>query len=125
MSWEVAASLPVAALTPYHALKEAELKAYENLVVFGASGNTGNFALQFGKKFGANVIAISRKSWLRDFGADYTFSYEEAIEKIGAVTSGKMADVVLNSLGSETWIVALGATGFNGRLVFFGTLTGS
>ena len=50
VGWEVAASLPVAALTPYHALKEAELKAYENLVVFGASGNTGNFAIQFGKK---------------------------------------------------------------------------
>lgn len=125
VSWDVAASLPVAALTPYHALKEAELKAYENLVVFGASGNTGNFAVQFGNKFGANVIAVSRKSWLRDFGADYIFGYEDAIEKIREVTSGRMADVVLNSLGSETWNTALDATGFNGKLVFFGTLTGS
>jgi len=45
-SWEIAASLPVAALTPYHALKKAELAPNENLVVFGASGNTGIFAIR-------------------------------------------------------------------------------
>jgi len=123
-SWEIAASLPVAALTPYHALKKAELAPNENLVVFGASGNTGIFAIQFGKKFGANVIAISRKSWVKDFGADYIISFEDAIEKIKEITSGRMADVVLNSLGSETWSPSLEALGFNGRLVFFGTLTG-
>jgi NADPH:quinone reductase-like Zn-dependent oxidoreductase len=36
-----------------------------------------------------------------------------------------MANVVLNSLGSETWSTALDVTGVLGRLVFFGTLTGS
>jgi threonine dehydrogenase-like Zn-dependent dehydrogenase len=41
MDWELAASLPVTSLTPYHALKETCLKLNEYLLVFGASGNTG------------------------------------------------------------------------------------
>jgi NADPH:quinone reductase-like Zn-dependent oxidoreductase len=124
LSWEMAASLPVAALTPYHALKTVELTINECLVVFGASGNTGMFAVQLGKKFGANIIAISRKSWLKDFGADYLISLEGAIEQIKELTSGRMADVVLNSIGSETWSTSVEALGSNGRLLFFGTLTG-
>jgi NADPH:quinone reductase-like Zn-dependent oxidoreductase len=124
LSWEMAASLPVAALTPYHALKTTELRINEDLVVFGASSNTGMFAVQLGKRFGANVIAVSRKSWLKDFGADHLVSLEDAIEKIKEVTSGRMADVVLNSIGSETWSTSFEALGSNGRLVFFGTLTG-
>jgi NADPH:quinone reductase-like Zn-dependent oxidoreductase len=120
----MAASLPVSALTPYHALRKAELTINETLVVFGASGNTGMFAVQLGKRFSANVIAVSRKTWLKDFGADYSVGHEDAIEQIREITSGKMADVVLNSLGSETWSPSVEAIGLNGRLVFFGTLTG-
>ncbi|MDQ1279385.1 MAG: hypothetical protein QG670_647 [Thermoproteota archaeon] len=125
VSWEVAASLPVSALTPYHALMEAGLKAYETLAVFGASGNTGSFAIQFGRKFGAKVIAVSRKNWIRDFGADDVLAYQDVIGRIKEITLGKMADVVLNSLGSEMWLTALDVTGLKGRLVFFGVLTGS
>ena len=56
--WELAASLPVTSIAPYHALKEAALKVNESLLVFGASGNTGMMAVQFGKKMGAKVIAV-------------------------------------------------------------------
>src|SRR5919106_3329658 len=41
LDWDIAASLPVTSLTPYHALKEASLRINEYLLVFGASGNTG------------------------------------------------------------------------------------
>src|ERR671937_2613702 len=45
LDWDIAASLPVTSLTPYHALKEqASLKLNEYLVIFGASGNTGMIA---------------------------------------------------------------------------------
>jgi len=60
IDWDLAASLPVTSLTPYHALKEASLKTNEFLVVFGASGNTGMIAVQLGKKMGAKVVAVSR-----------------------------------------------------------------
>ena len=71
MEWEVAASLPVTSLTPYHALNEASIKLNEYLLVFGASGNTGMIAVQLGKKMGAKVIAVSRDIRIKnDFGAD-------------------------------------------------------
>ena len=126
MQWELAASLPVTTLTPYHALKEAALKVNESLVIFGASGNTGMMAIQFGKKMGAKVIAVSKDDWVKDFGADYIIGeYDRVVEKINELTQGKMADVVLNSLGVQTWENSFASVGLNGRLVTFGGLTGA
>ncbi len=126
MQWELAASLPVTTLTPYHALKEAALKVNESLVIFGASGNTGMMAIQFGKKMGAKVIAVSKDDWVKDFGADYIIDeYDRVAEKVNELTQGKMADVVLNSLGIQTWENSFASVGLNGRLVTFGGLTGA
>ena len=126
MQWELAASLPVTTLTPYHALKQAALKINEFLVIFGASGNTGMMATQFGKKMGAKVIAVSKDNWIKDFGADYIITeYDRVAEKVNELTHGKMADVVLNSLGVQTWENSFASVGLNGRWVTFGGLTGA
>src|SRR5919107_648732 len=127
MDWDLAASLPVTGLTPFHALNEAHLKVNEFLLVFGASGNTGMIAVQLGKKMGGKVIAISREEeWIRDFGADYVISdYGRIVEQVREITSGKMADVVVNSLGAKTWDSSFESIGINGRLVSFGGLTGA
>jgi NADPH:quinone reductase-like Zn-dependent oxidoreductase len=124
--WELAASIPVTTLTPFHALKQAALKINEFLVIFGASGNTGMMATQFGKKMGAKVIAVSKQNWMNDFGADYIITdYERVAEKVKELTQGKMADVVLNSLGVQTWENSFASVGLNGRWVTFGGLTGA
>jgi len=83
LDWNIAASLPVTSLTPYHALKEASLKINEYLLVFGASGNTGMIAVQIGKKMGAKIIAVSRDNWIKsEFGADSIISdYDKVAEK--------------------------------------------
>ena len=127
MDWEVAASLPVTSLTPYHALNEASIKLNEYLLVFGASGNTGMIAVQLGKKMGARVIAVSRDIWIKsDFGADFVISdYDKIAENVKEITHGKMADVVLNSLGIGTWDSSFASIGINGRWVTFGGLTGA
>jgi NADPH:quinone reductase-like Zn-dependent oxidoreductase len=127
IDWDLAASLPVTGLTPFHALNEAHLKINEFLLVFGASGNTGMIATQLGKKMGAKVIAVSKEQeWVRDFGADYVISdYDRIVEQVREITSGKMADVVINSLGVETWNNSFESVGINGRLVSFGGLTGA
>ncbi|WP_338598271.1 alcohol dehydrogenase catalytic domain-containing protein [Sulfolobus tengchongensis] len=124
-SWEMGSSLTVAALTAYHALKEADLRPSQTLVIFGASGNTGMFLVQLGKKFGAKVIAVSRKSWLRDFGADLIVDYNEVEEKVKEFTNGKMADIVVNSLGEQFWDKSFSVVGVKGKLVTFGTLLGA
>jgi NADPH:quinone reductase-like Zn-dependent oxidoreductase len=127
LDWDVAASLPVTSLTPYHALKEASLKLNEYLLVFGASGNTGMIAVQLGNKMGAKVIAVSKDDWIKsEFGADYIISnYEKVAENVKEITQGKMADVVMNSLGVGTWDSSFASVGVNGRWVAFGGLTGA
>jgi NADPH:quinone reductase-like Zn-dependent oxidoreductase len=126
MDWDLAASLPVTVLTPFHALNEACMKINEFLLVFGATGNTGMIATQLGKRMGARVIAVSKEEWVRDFGADYIIrDYDRIVEQVREITSGKMADVVLNSLGVKTWDSSFESTGINGRLVSFGGLTGA
>ena len=126
MDWDLAASLPVTVLTPFHALNEARIKINEFLLVFGATGNTGMIATQLGKRMGARVIAVSKEEWVRDFGADYIIrDYDRIVEQVREITSGKMADVVLNSLGVKTWDSSFESTGINGRLVSFGGLTGA
>jgi len=127
IGWELAASLPVTTITPYHALKEAALKVNESLLIFGASGNTGTMAIQFGKKMGAKVIAVSKDEWVKtDFGADYVIDdYDKVTEEVNEFTQGKMSDVVLNSLGIGTWDNSIASVGVNGRLVTFGGLTGA
>ena len=127
VQWDVAASLATTTKTPYHALREASLKSNEFLVIFGASGNTGMMATQFGKKMGAKVIAVSKDNWIKtDFGADYIIGdYDKVVEQVKDITQGKMADVVLNSLGANTWENSFSCVGLNGRWVTFGGLTGA
>ncbi len=60
-------------------------------LIFGASGNTGMFATQLGKKMGAKVIAVSKEGeGVRDFRADYVIAeYDRVIEEVGEITSSK------------------------------------
>ena len=82
--------------------------------------------VQFANKMGAKVIAVSKDNWVKDFGADYIINeYDKVIEEVKKITNGKMADVVLNSLGIGTWESSFESVGANGRLVTFGGLTGA
>ncbi|MGC8601552.1 MAG: alcohol dehydrogenase catalytic domain-containing protein [Thermoprotei archaeon] len=123
ISWELAASLPTAAISAYHALREAGLGAGECLAVLGATGNTGRFAVQLGKILGAEVIAVSRGGVEVD-GADHSLTYENLKQEVKRITGGRMADVVLNSVGKAVWDQGLSILAPFGRLVTFGVLTG-
>ncbi len=84
-------------------------------------------AVQLGKKIGAKVIAVSRDNWIKaDFGADYVINdYDNVVEQVKEITQGKIAEVVMNSLGVGTWESSVESVGINGRLVTFGGLTGA
>ena len=83
-------------------------------------------AVQLGKRMGAKVIAVSKNNWIKDdFGADFVITdYANVVEQVKEITHGRMADVVLNSLGTETWDNSFACVGTNGRWVTFGGLTG-
>jgi len=127
IDWDTAVSLPVSGLTAFHALKEAQLKFNDYLLVFGASGNTGMFVVQLGKRMGSKIIAISRKKWVKEeYRADYLITdYNHIIDNVKEITNKKMADVVISSLGKDTWRNSFSSIGINGRWISFGTMTGS
>ncbi len=115
---EDAVSLPVGGLTSYHALKIAGAKRGESLLVYGASGNTGVFAVLLGKRLGLDVIAVSSKDWVKEFGASRVY-------RMGDLPENLKADIVINSLGNQTWADSLNRLERGGRLVTFGVFTGA
>jgi len=117
MDDDLAASLTVGALTAYHALIRAQAKPSEKILIFGGSGNTGLFAIQIAKAMGLEVHAVSRKEWVRDYGADHVYEKSE-------IPHDLYADIVINSLGSAFWEDSLNHLDTGGRLVTFGVQTG-
>lgn len=83
-------------------------------------------AIQFANRMGAKVIAVSKDDWVKDLGAHYVIKeYDKVVETVKEITNGKMADVVINSVGIKTWKSSFESVGANGRLVTFGGLTGA
>jgi len=113
------ASLPVGALTAYHALRFVEQG--EDVAVFGSTGNTGTFSVQIAKIKGCRVFAITRKKaeWLYDFGADEVLTPSEAEKKL----KGKCSTVI-DPLGKETFGLSLSLLSPGGKFITFGILTG-
>ncbi len=119
VSPSLCASLPVGALTAYHALSFVE--PYEDVAVFGSTGHTGFFSVQLAKLKGCRVFAITRKkaNWLYDFGADEVLTPSEAEQKL----KGKCS-AVIDPLGTQTFGLALSLLAPGGKFITFGVLTG-
>jgi len=97
-----AAALPVAGLTPWQALFDtANLAAGQKVLIHGAAGGVGSFAVQFAKWKGARVIGTAsgdHVEQVRQLGADEVIDYRKTkFEEIA-----REVDVVLDTIGGET-----------------------
>src|ERR1700758_4310461 len=76
-----AAAIPVVALTAWQALFEkAQLAAGQKVLIHGAAGGVGSFAVQFAKWKGAHVIGTAsakNQAFLRELGTDEPIDYEK------------------------------------------------
>ena len=97
-----AAAVPLAALTAWQALFEhARLSREQTVLIHGAAGGVGVFAVQLARHAGAHVIATAsarNRDLLRELGADEIIDY--ATTRFEAVVQG--ADLVLDMVGGDT-----------------------
>jgi NADPH:quinone reductase-like Zn-dependent oxidoreductase len=130
LSMDEAAAIPLASLTAWRAaITRGQIKPGEWVVILGIGGGVASIALLIARVAGASVIATSsseaKLERARELGADHTINYtSEDWEKIVRERTGGGADVVIDSVGKETWGKALRALRPGGRLVTFGATTG-
>lgn len=102
LSYTEAASVPVVAVTARQALfDQAELKAGRTVLIHGAAGNVGAYAVQLARRARLRTIATAAKddaAFVRDLGADLVIDYrtERFEDKVGD------ADAVIDLVGGDT-----------------------
>lgn len=80
LDFQEAAALPIGGMTASYLLEKAQIKAEEKILIYGASGSVGSFALQLAKHKGAVVSTFSSASnfsWLKALGADALYDYTD------------------------------------------------
>ncbi len=79
LSFEQAAVVPVSALTAIQGLRDAgHIKAGQHVLIIGASGGVGTYAVQLAKAFGAEVTGVcgtAKVDLVRSIGADHVVDY--------------------------------------------------
>lgn len=78
MSFEEAATIPIGGLTALGFLKQAGVKKGQHVLIYGASGSVGTFAVQIAKSYGAEVTAVcstANVNLVQLLGADKVIDY--------------------------------------------------
>jgi NADPH2:quinone reductase len=116
VSFEAASTLPVAGLTALRALEVGPPLLGRRVLVTGAAGGVGRFAIQLAHRAGAHVTGVVRNAergaGLRELGADELIT---ALEP-----DGDPFDLILESVGGASLGAALTRIGPNGTVVAFG-----
>jgi NADPH:quinone reductase-like Zn-dependent oxidoreductase len=99
ISFEEAAAVPIAAITALQALRDfGKLKAGEKMLVNGASGGVGTYAVQIAKAMGAEVTGVCsgrNVEMVRALGADHVIDYTKEDFTAGATNHDLIVDNVV------------------------------
>ena len=134
MTFEQAAAIPQAGVLALSGLKKGQIKQGQKVLINGASGGTGSFAVQMAKSFGAEVTGVCRTSkleFVRSLGADHVIDFM----KQDFTKKGKRYDLILDLMAYHSffdykralnpegnYVVEGGATGRIFQILIFGSL---
>ncbi len=103
VSFEQAASVPIAGLTALQGLRDhGKIQRGKKVLINGASGGVGTFAVQIAKAFGTEVTAVcspGNVEMIRSLGADRVIDYKNE----DFTRNGERYDLVFDVAGSRSW----------------------
>jgi NADPH:quinone reductase-like Zn-dependent oxidoreductase len=103
LTFEQAAAVPVAAISALQGLRDkGRIQAGHNVLINGASGGVGTFALQIAKSFGAEVTGVCSTRNVanaRSLGADHVVDYTQQ----DFTREGRRYDLMLDIAGNRSW----------------------
>ena len=119
LDFEQAAVIPTSGVTALQALRRADVGAGTHVLVIGAGGGVGTFAVQLAKALGAEVTgccSTSKVDLVRSIGADHVIDHTQ--EEVTA--GGRRYDAILDLAGNRPLPVLREALTPRGRLVIVG-----
>ncbi len=133
MTFEEAATLPVALTTMHNALvTNGRLQQGQTVLVQGASSGVGLMALQIARQKGARTVIGSstdpaRRARLKDFGADLAIDSRDPawVDQVLQATAGAGVDLIIDQISGFVANQNLAATRVLGRIVNVGRLGGN
>lgn len=118
LTFEEAAAVPIGGMTALAFLRKANIKNGQKVLVYGASGSVGTYAVQLAKNYGAQVTGVCSAANLelvKSLGADIVIDYA----KEDFTTNGQSYDLVFDAVGKISRSHSKGSLTENG--VFLST----